>query len=251
MKKKLQTLPSNSLEDIRFFFDASAREYKEQHGDARRLFHYRLKIIHKILQLQKTDILLDVGCGTGQHLLALAPYIQKGIGVDFSSQMIEIARSSQQPETAPDNLIFQLDQAQFLETIPNETADVVLCVGAFEHMPQKEQVLKQIGRVLKKNGRLLLLTPNGDFLWYRFIAPFFGIDTRHLSSDEFVTAEWIKNILQKSEFAKFRIGFWTFIPRGDMPSFWATMMTGLDWLGKFFLPGYLRSGLAIQATKTI
>ena len=251
MKNKLQTLSSNSPEDIRNFFDASARDYKEQHGDARQLFHYRLKIIHEILKLQKTDILLDIGCGTGQHLFALAPYIQKGIGIDFSSRMIEIARSGRQPEASPDNLIFQIDQAQLLETIASETVDVVLCVGAFEHMPQKEQVVKQIRRVLKKNGRLLLLTPNGNFLWYRFIAPFFKIDTRHLSSDKFVTSEWIENILQASELPQFRIGFWTFIPRGDMLPFWATMMTALDWLGKFFWPRYLRSGLAIQATKTI
>jgi ubiquinone/menaquinone biosynthesis C-methylase UbiE len=251
MKKKLKPLISSSQNDIRNFFDASARDYKEQHGDAKRLLHYRLKVIHRLLKFQRTEVLLDVGCGTGLHLFALAPYIQKGIGIDFSSQMIEIARSNQQQETAAGNLIFQIDQAQLLETIPDESMDVVLCIGAFEHMPQKEQVLKQFKRVLKTDGRLLLLTPNGNFLWYHFFAPLFGFDTRHLSSDEFVTAEWMENVLPACELKKFRFGFWTFIPKGDMPLFWALMMTGLDWLGKIFLPSYLRSGLAVQAAKKI
>ncbi|OGB67129.1 MAG: hypothetical protein A2Y94_13145 [Caldithrix sp. RBG_13_44_9] len=251
MKKKLQTLSCNSPEDIRKFFDASAQDYKEQHGDAQRLFNYRLKVIHESLQFQKTEVLLDVGCGTGQHLFALAPYIKRGIGIDFSSKMIEIARSIQKREMAAVNLTFQIDQAQLLQTIPKESVEVVLCVGSFEHMPQKEQVLHQIQRVLKNSGRLLLLTPNGNFLWYRFIAPFFRIDIRHLSSDEFITAEWLESLSQVSGFAGIKIGFWTFIPKGDMPWFWVIIVTGLDWLGKIFLPRYLRSGLVFRADKII
>jgi ubiquinone/menaquinone biosynthesis C-methylase UbiE len=36
--------------------------------------------------------ILDLGCGTGQLLASLGP--SRGVGVDFSSAMVEIARST-------------------------------------------------------------------------------------------------------------------------------------------------------------
>ena len=249
MKKKLHTHHCQTPEDIRKFFDTAALDYKEAHGNAQRLFDYRLRLIRKFIQVQKSEVLLDIGCGTGLHLLGLAPYIKKGIGIDFSPKMIEIAHNLKKRKPAATNLVFQVDEAQSLQTVADETVDVALCVGSFEHMPQKEQVLRQMYRVLKINGKLLLLTPNGNFPWYRFLAPFFHLDTHHLSSDEFVSVSWLKRILQINGYERIKIGFWTFIPKGDMPQLWAILMTGLDGLGRILLPRVFRSGLLVRADK--
>jgi len=251
MRKKLHTYYCNTSEDIRKFFDAAAQDYKEEHGDAQRLLEYRLRLIRKFSQIQQHEVLLDVGCGTGQHLFRLAPSIEKGIGIDFSGKMIEIARDLQKKQASATNLVFRIDDAQNLQTVADETADVVICVGSFEHMPQKEQILRQMYRVLKIHGRVLLLTPNGNFLWYRFLAPLFRFDTRHLSSDEFVTLNRLERIVEIAGFERIKIGFWTFIPKGDLPQGWAILLKGLDLLGKLLLPRFLRSGLVVRAAKMI
>lgn len=249
MKRKLHTLLCTSAEDIQKFFDASAPEYKEQHGNAENLFRYRLSLIKHFTWLTKNDVLLDLGCGTGNHLFALAPFIKRGIGIDFSPKMIEIAQQNLKNNPEIKNITFQIDQAQMLTTIPDQSIDIVIAIGAFEHMPQKKQVLHNIYRILKIPGRLLFLTPNGNFLWYRSIAPLFHIPTRHLSTDEFVTANWMKKTLEETGFTQPEFNFWTFIPRGDMSWGWATLLTILDFAGKLWLASYLRSGLIIRATK--
>jgi SAM-dependent methyltransferase len=249
MKKKLHTQYCKSPDDIRKFFDTEAQDYQEAHGDAQRLLDYRLQLIRKFSRVQKHEVLLDVGCGTGQHLFGLAPSIEKGIGIDFSVKMIEKACDLQKKQPAAKNLVFRIDEAQSLQTVADETVDVVLCVGSFEHIPQKEQVLRQMNRVLRTKGRLLLFTPNGNFLWYRFLAHLFRFDTRHLSSDEFVTANWLKRTLKTTGYDRVKIDFWTFIPKGDMPKLWALILTGLDLLGKILLTRFLRSGLMVRADK--
>jgi len=250
MRRKLHTLFCGSEEDIQKFFDASAPDYKEQHGHAKKLFHYRLTLIQQFARLSTNDVLLDLGCGPGNHLFALAPHIKQGIGIDFSPKMIEMAQYNQKNHPEIKNIRFQIDQAQRLATIPDQSIDIVLAVGAFEHMPQKKHVLQHIYRVLKISGRLLFLTPNGNFIWYRSIAPLFHIPTRHLSTDEFVTTDWMKKTLKETGFVQPEFFFWTFIPRGDMSWGWATLLSILDFVGKFRWPAYLRSGLIIRAIKT-
>jgi len=51
------------------------------------------------LQLKTTDTLFDLGCGGGWILKALAPYIKKGVGVDFSLPMLSNARVLSPSET--------------------------------------------------------------------------------------------------------------------------------------------------------
>ncbi len=250
MKRKLHTLPCSSADDIRKFFDASAPEYKEQHGDAEKLFQYRMNLILQYAQLTIDDVLLDLGCGTGNHLLALAAHIRKGIGIDFSPKMIEMAQDNLRKHPEINNIHFQMEDAQSLSTIPDQSIDIALAVGSFRTHATKKQVIQHLFRVLKTNGRIAISYPNGNFLWYRCIAPLFHIETRHLSSDEFVTVEQMVKILGETGFTHTDFAFWTFIPRGDMNWGWATVLRLLDWIGKFLWAPYLRSGLIIRATKS-
>ncbi len=55
------------------------------------------------------------------------------------------------------NVISDLEQIPF----PSETFDVVLLTQVLEHVRRPLEVLKEIRRVLKKNGKLLLTAPQG------------------------------------------------------------------------------------------
>jgi ubiquinone/menaquinone biosynthesis C-methylase UbiE len=43
---------------------------------------------------------------------------------------------------------------------PDSTIDVVLCLDLIEHVKEDEMLVREIGRVLKKNGTLILTTPH-------------------------------------------------------------------------------------------
>jgi predicted TPR repeat methyltransferase len=78
--------------DIRAFFDVCAERYAEIHGDPASLPYYRLALIRDCAHFQPLDVVLEISCGNGLHLLALANAFDRGIGIDLSPEMLRVAR---------------------------------------------------------------------------------------------------------------------------------------------------------------
>jgi ubiquinone/menaquinone biosynthesis C-methylase UbiE len=244
------TTPSYSTTDIRSFFDRCASTGSpEQHGHPQRLLEYRLALVRDLAGPRPADVVLDLGCGNGHHLLALAPEIARGIGVDVSPGMIELARARLRSSPWRDNLTFEVDNAEELKGIADQSVDLAICIGAFEHMLDKRAVLASIYRVLKFGGRFFCLAPHGDYVWYRTIAPLLGFATKHLSSDRLLTRDEFSALLDQAGFRRIRSVPWTFIPKGDVPSFVALLLTVLDAIGRHARLDSLRGGLSLCAWK--
>ena len=95
---------------------------------------------------------LDLGCGNGALLNALAPLIERGIGVDASAPMLERARHRARHEK---NLEFRtIDGPQI--PLDDASVDVVLCVLAWRYLDW-DPMTEEIKRVLRPGGRLLLV----------------------------------------------------------------------------------------------
>jgi SAM-dependent methyltransferase len=166
------TTPSCNTTDIRCFFDQCASTGSpEEHGHAQRLLEYRLALVRSLARPRPTDIVLDVGCGNGHHLLALGPEVARGIGIDISPGMIDLARARLRSSPWSANLTFELDDAEKLKGVGDQSIDLALCIGALEHMLDKRAVLASIYRVLKFGGRFFCLTLHANYVWYRTIAP--------------------------------------------------------------------------------
>ena len=249
MLRKLATTHVQTTAEIREFFDRSACAYREQHGHPERLLLYRINLIKRHARLRGGDVVLDVGCGNGHHLQALSHNIGRGIGVDLSPAMIEIAQQLQLDSTAPAELTFLSDDAERLDTQASNSIDLAFCVGALEHILNKGAAVENVRRVLKTGGRFICLTVNGGYVWYRRLAPLFGLETRHLSTDRFLNRDELVCLLNEAGFARVEVGGWTFIPRGDMPAMLAALCQGLDWLGRLFRVSALRGGLWACAWK--
>ena len=95
---------------------------------------------------------LDVGCGNGALLAALAPLIEKGVGVDASVPMLERARLRTRHEP---NLSFVALDGPVLP-VADASVDVVLCVLAWRYLDW-DPMAAEIRRVLRPEGRLLLV----------------------------------------------------------------------------------------------
>jgi SAM-dependent methyltransferase len=249
MFKKLITKPVHTLEEIKTFFDQCAHIYVEQHGHPDQLLNYRVRLIKEGALLTPNDVVLDIGCGNGHHLFALGNDLNRGLGVDLSSGMIAVANERLQTSPWRKKMTFRVDNAEELSTVSDQSVDVVLCIGAFEHMLNKAAVLKNVSRVLKPQGRFFCLTPNGGYVWYQFLAPLLGIATRHLSTDKFFTRVEMEQLLKQSGFAPVQIRNWTFIPKGDMPPIPGILLQILDGIGKSLKISYLRGGLQVCAQK--
>ena len=148
------TTPSYSTADIRCYFDQCASTgFFEEHGHPQRLLECRLALVRSMARPRPSDVVLDLGCGNGHHLLALGPEIARGIGIDVSAGMIELARARLRSSPWKANLTFQVDNAEELKGIADQSVDLAICIGAFEHMLDKRAVLASTYRVLKFGGR--------------------------------------------------------------------------------------------------
>lgn len=244
------TTPSCNTADIRSFFDQCASMGSdEKHGDAQRLLGYRLALVRRLARPCSTDIVLDVGCGTGHHLLALGPEVARGIGIDISPGMINLARAHLLRSPGRVNLSFEVGDAEDLSGIADHSIDLAICVGALEHMLDKRAVLASVHRVLKCGGRFFCLTLNADYAWYRTIAPLLGFATKHLSSDRALTHGECSALLYEAGFHRSRLATWTFVPKGDMSGAAALLLTVLDAIGRHARLDSLRGGLSLCAWK--
>ena len=100
--------------------------------------------------------ILDVGCGTGANLLLLSKY-GDAEGVDVSEDALAFCR-----ERGLENLKLGAG-----EDLPYEdgTFDLVTAFDVVEHMDDDLAGLKEMRRVLRPGGRVLLFVPTFMFLW--------------------------------------------------------------------------------------
>lgn len=114
--------------------------------------HQRLS---EYVELPSHATVLDLGCGTGRLLDRLATQFSsmKGIGCDFSKEMLHRARAqnSHRPR-----LIYVQGNAESLPFAENQF-DAVFNTISFLHYPQPERVIAEISRVLKQDGRYYLV----------------------------------------------------------------------------------------------
>lgn len=104
----------------------------------------------------KPGKLLDVGCGIGIFLKLAKKAGWQVTGLDISPYSAEYARQR-----------FDLDvySGQLVKrNFPSDAFDVVTLWDTFEHMADPFAELKEIYRILKTEGILLLDTPNSDGL---------------------------------------------------------------------------------------
>ena len=235
--------PNHPIDDVQAFFDDFASENTDRHGDPDQLLAYRVKLLDSYADFRPDDVVLDLGCGDGNHLRAIAPKIERGVGVDIAPRMVESAAS----QSSFDNLTFYVDDARRLSKIGADAVDVVICVGALEHMIDQEAALQNVSRVLRPGGRFVCLTLNGGYTWYQTVAPALGYQTKHLATDRRLTAAEAESYLQDAGFHAISVDYWTFVPRGDMSTLLARIFDGLDVLGRWTGLSSLRGGLVLSA----
>lgn len=122
----------------------------------------------KKIKPPKDALFLDAGCGSASHSIRLA---QKGFrvkAVDFSENVLEVAREKIKNLNL-DSLIETQREDNCDLSFENDSFSYVLCWGVLMHIPEFEKAIDEFSRVLKPGGYLIISENNMDSLEARVI----------------------------------------------------------------------------------
>ncbi|RZB36208.1 MAG: hypothetical protein SRB2_02367 [Desulfobacteraceae bacterium Eth-SRB2] len=139
-------------EEIIKRFDALA-EKRQFWKDRNRYYYSDQENYFRFLVPERLSI-LELGCGTGDLLNALKP--KRGVGIDFSSEMVRIAR-----ERYP-NIEFHTTDIEKIEGW-GETFDVLIISDVVGHLMDIEETFRQLHIFCRPDTRLIISYYN--FFW--------------------------------------------------------------------------------------
>ncbi len=152
----LVTSPKPNEKEIYKYYES---EDYISHTDAKRSFLEKMYHIVKLFSLRKKTklittlnkgkgALLDIGAGTGDFLVAAKKQNWTVQGIEPSNQAKKIA------EQKGITLISQTSD------LPSESFDIITMWHVLEHVPDPKEQIKELERLLKPNGHILIAVPN-------------------------------------------------------------------------------------------
>jgi ubiquinone/menaquinone biosynthesis C-methylase UbiE len=148
-------------------------------------------------------VMLEIGCGLG-HLVGQLEDTFITYGLDINEWALQ--RAKKEALRTP----FSLASAENLPFLDN-SFDAIVIKHVVEHLPQPEQAIRELGRILVSGGLLILSAPNLESL----LKPLKGEnwigyqDPTHISLKP--PGEWLDLLRQEGGFCEKRVfsdGFW-------------------------------------------
>jgi ubiquinone/menaquinone biosynthesis C-methylase UbiE len=110
-----------------------------------------------INKLPESNVIADIGCGNGRHLIPAAKHCKMVIGLDISRELLNIVKSKIDDQKLKNVLLLHSD----VVNIPLEDGcvDSILFIATLHNIQgraRRVQSLKEVNRILKKDGTALI-----------------------------------------------------------------------------------------------
>ncbi len=143
-------------ESVRDHFENIAPEY-DQYKHRAAYYHQQLfNLLNTLVPDASSRNILEIGCGTGTLLAALNP--SRGLGIDISPRMIEIAQTKWKDHS---HLQFQVGEAERLDAM--DQWDTIILADVLEHLYDSGRAIQQLSRAMRPDSVLILTWAN--HLW--------------------------------------------------------------------------------------
>jgi ubiquinone/menaquinone biosynthesis C-methylase UbiE len=167
---------------------------------------------------QPQDAILDAGCGSGRNISILSARVREIVGVDYSDQMLARAKEKIIAEGLSNARLLQADITK-LQFAP-DTFDKVICASVLQYLDDAdcEQALKELVRVCKPGGKLVIHLKNGASLYglslktVRLVARLFG---KRMKPEHYRSRRWHESRLARQGAVPGNydgFGIFTFVP---------------------------------------
>jgi len=192
--------------------------------------------------LNKGNLMLDLGCGTGHATLRFSRYYKSCIAVDHSLEMLEMAKRNAENQNIHNVKFIRSDVFDYISNC--EKFDAVFCIGFLHHLlpSTHNQLISKLKKILNPGGTLFISEPRkmGAYSvpekiseWNESsIAPRLQYscdaiepDEEHIDENELLT------ILKNFDFSVVKKSYhWEIFPQTSKPSFIEKLkMKALNW----------------------
>lgn len=129
------------------------------------VFAKRARLILDAMIRKKPKRILDAGCGRGFYLklASLLDFPAEIAGVDINKDYLTLAQKNCHGDK---RVKIKMDSINSL-AFPDDYFDFIICSEVLEHVSDDRSALKELHRVLKKGGTMIITVPNRNFpfLW--------------------------------------------------------------------------------------
>lgn len=199
------------------YWHVSARSFDAQYHSgvfARAFLRRRTQILLRMVKLDSSCRLADVGCGSAVQMAELASQAAEVVGFDYSAQMVELARERLATLGVTNATVRQCD-AYRLEA-PDKTFDTVISMGLLDYLDAPERAIREMSRVSKDTATIVFTVPKRPSL-FAFLRSGLGLYIREKIFD----LPPIHTVLRRSEVHQLAVSAGFEIV--ELVSIWTTM----------------------------
>ncbi|MEM3434418.1 MAG: GNAT family N-acetyltransferase, partial [Candidatus Methanomethyliaceae archaeon] len=104
------------------------------------------EVLARVLRRYASGILVDIGCGEKPYAVMTEGLVTQHLGVDHV-------------ETQHNHSKIDIFASAYDTTLPDSSADTVLCTAVLEHLERPQDALREMHRILKPGGYVILSAP--------------------------------------------------------------------------------------------
>ncbi|MFT9088752.1 MAG: methyltransferase domain-containing protein, partial [Acetobacter okinawensis] len=158
----MERVPDASLTQFPFsqLLEERALHMDMARESGRRSDGHMVRYNHAAELVRPGDVVVDAACGLGygSAMLAACSPAARVIGVDLSEFAVAYAQTNYGSAT----IEFHQSSADALNWLPDQSVDLFVSFETMEHVPDAMLLLREMHRVLKPSGRVIVSVPN---LW--------------------------------------------------------------------------------------
>jgi len=140
----------------------------------------------KNMDIKKTDVIADIGAGSGYHVFKMAPMAKHGLiyAVDIQDEMLSALKAKKKRLTIENIEIVKGSEKSI--NLKKDSVDKILMVDVYHEFNFPKEMLASMKKALRKNGEIFLIEYRGE-------DPSVPIKTLHKMTEEQAVKEMEDN----------------------------------------------------------
>jgi SAM-dependent methyltransferase len=141
------------------------------------------EIILSKLPQSHHNLLLDLGCGTGELLLPLSSFFKNSFGIDPDEDMLKVATNKMKKMNINNAQLIQSTSENYLTNLEHNVSFDLVTAGRSFHWMQQELVAQKVYDYLKPAGIFAVLGEANGGIWKR--KTLWAEEVRHIIFEHF------------------------------------------------------------------